>query len=245
MLERVVDQLADHPVEDHLDVRIEPLRTEVGREADFHVVHRGALVDEVLHAPRQPEVIEHVGRKVVRNLAQRTDRLVDHIGRIVDDLLLLGAAFVACQRRKRHPRRREQRPQPVVQFLREARTRLFLGAEHGREDAFVEQLPLAVKPADVLEELVGVHHADRQADRDHDPQVGEPPPGDILPAGHQQLHEPLDREQRKPHDEENPHRIVLGSPHQFEGICRRDRLDEDGDDKQDLNQHRRPDFLQI
>ena len=231
MLERVVDQFADHAIENHLDVGVVTFRTEVRRETDLHVVHRSALVDEVLHAPRQPEVIEHVGRKVVRNLAQRTDRLVDHIGRIVYDLALLGVVLLTREGRKRHFGRREQRPETVVQLLRETRPGLLLGAEHGREDTLVEQRPLTVQTVDVFEQLVGVHHADRQADRDHDPQITEPPAGNDLEARYEkQLDEAFDRQQRKAHDEKNPHRIVFGGAHQPQGIARGDALDDDGYD---------------
>ena len=181
-------------------------------------------------------------REVVRYLAQRTDRLVDHIGRIVDDLALVRRALLARKRRKRHPGRRQQRAESVVQLLREARPGLLLGAEHGRKDAFVEQLPLPVQAVDVFEQLVGVHDADRQTYRDHDPQIAEPPARHVVPAGHQQLHEPLDGEQREAHDEENPHRVVLGGAYQPQGVSRGEGLDDDRNDEQDFDQHR-PDYL--
>ena len=181
-------------------------------------------------------------REVVRYLAQRTDRLVDHIGRIVDDLALVRRALLARKHRERHPGRRQQRAESVVQLLREARPGLLLGAEHGREDAFVEQLPLPVQTVDVFEQLVGIHDADRQTYRDHDPQIAEPPARHVVPAGHQQLHEPLDGEQRKAHDEENPHRVVLGGAYQPQGVSRGEGLDDDRNDEQDFDQHR-PDYL--
>ena len=240
MLERIVYQLADHPVEDHLHVRIVTFGAEVGREADLHVVHGRTLVDEIPHAPRQSEIVEHVRRKVVRNLAQRADRLLDHIGRIVDDLALLGAALVARKGRQRHLRRREQRTQPVVQLLRETRPGLLLGTQHGRQDALVEQRPLVIQAVDILEELVRVHHPDRQADRHRDAQVGEPPARNDLHAHiHEQLHQPLDGQQREAHDEEYPHGVVLRGTHQPQGIGRRQRLDDDRDDEQDLDEHNR------
>ena len=185
-------------------------------------------------------------RKVVRDFAQRADRLVDHIGRVVDDFALIGVVLLARKGRERHPGRRKQRPEAVVELLRETRPGLLLGAEHGRQDALVEQRPLAVKPVDVFEELVGVHHADRQADRDHDAQVAEPPArNDLEPGGEEQLHEAFDREQRETYDEKNPHRIVFGGAHQPQGIARGDALDDDGDDEQDLDQHRRLFFTKI
>lgn len=153
MFERIIHQFANDTIENHLDVGIIALRAKVGRETDLHVVHRRTLSHEVLDAPRQAEIVEHMRRKVVRNFPQRADRLVDHISRITDDLLLIGRQRLPLQGRQRHTGRREQRPQPVVQILRETRPRFLLGAQHGRQDALVEQLPLAVEPGDVLESL--------------------------------------------------------------------------------------------
>ena len=105
-----------------------------------------------------------------------------------------------------------------------------------------EQLPRPVPTGDVFEQLVGVHDADRQTYRDHDPQIAEPPARHVVPAGHQQLHEPLDGEQREAHDEENPHRVVLGGAYQPQGVSRGEGLDDDRNDEQDFDQHR-PDYL--
>ena len=238
MLERVVDQLADHTVEDHLHVRVVALGSQVGGEADLRLVHRRTARHEVLHAARQAEIVEHVGREVVRNLAQRADRLVDHVGCVVDQLALRVVVLLAREGRQRHLGRREQRSQAVVQLLREARPRLLLGAQHGREDALVEELTLAVEPPDVLEEFVRIHHPHREAERHHHARVGERDARHAVAVNQHELHHAFDRQEQKTRDEKNPHRVVFGGVHQAQGVDRSHGLHRDGDDEQNFDPHR-------
>jgi len=95
VFQRVVYQLADDAIENHLDIRVVAFRVQVGRKADFHIVDSGAFVDEVLHAAHQSEIVQHVGRQIVRYFAQRADGFVDDRGRVVDDFALFVVAFVA------------------------------------------------------------------------------------------------------------------------------------------------------
>ena len=79
MFERVGNQLAHHAIHDHLYVGVVTLASQIGGERDLHLVQGGRAVDEVLYPARQSEVAQHVGREVVRYLAQRAQGLVDHI----------------------------------------------------------------------------------------------------------------------------------------------------------------------
>lgn len=77
VFERVVDQLANHAVENHLHIPFETLVTQVGREANLFVVDGRAAVDEVLNGTPQSEVLQDVGREVVRDFTHRADSLLD------------------------------------------------------------------------------------------------------------------------------------------------------------------------
>ena len=92
-------------------------------------------------------------------------------------------------------------------------------------------VPLAVEPGDVLEKLMGIHHADRHTDRNDQSQPDEHLIRQRLTVGTQELHDPFDGKERKSDGEQNPDRIVLGRTDQTDGEQSRDRLDDDGHDE--------------
>lgn len=77
VFERVVDQLADDTVENHLHILFVTLFTEVGRKANLLVVDGRATVDEVLNGTPQSEVLQNVWREVVRDFTHRAYGLLD------------------------------------------------------------------------------------------------------------------------------------------------------------------------
>ena len=124
-----------------------------------------------------------------------------------------------------------------MQLLREERAHLLLGTQRGSQLTSVVELSLVVQSVDIDEELVGIHHTNREADRDHEAHLDGEIVRNIHAACGQQLNGSLDREERETDDEEDPDRVILRGTHQLQGIDGGYGLQGDGDDEQYLNQH--------
>lgn len=124
-----------------------------------------------------------------------------------------------------------------MQLFREERAHLLLGTQRGSQLTAVVELSLVVQSIDIDEEFVGIHHTNREADRNYQTHLD----GEVVGHGHsacgQQLDGSLDREERETDDEEDPDRVVLCGTHQLQGIDGCYGLKGDGDDEQYLNQH--------
>ena len=164
VLERIVDQLAHHAVDDDFDIRIEPFGMQVCAEIDIELLEHRTFADEIADAALQSEIVEHLRRKVVRDLPQRTYRLIHHGRRRREYFTLLGGMLALCQHRHRHLDRRKQRSQTVMQFAGELGAGLLFGTQHGSQDAFVGQFALMCKAVDVVEQFADVEHSDRYTD---------------------------------------------------------------------------------
>ena len=118
VLDAVVYQLADDPIENHLDVGIETLGMQIGRKMNLHAAVRQPA-DKIGHGASQSEVFQNMRAQIDRNLAQTADGLVDYVAGVSQNLAAALVGLIGRQRRNGHLGRREQRPQPVVQILRE------------------------------------------------------------------------------------------------------------------------------
>ena len=241
MLDAVVYQLADDPIENHFDVGIETLGMQIGRKMNLHAAVRQPA-DKIGHGASQSEVFQNMRAQIDRNLAQTADGLVDYVAGVSQNLAAALVGLIGRQRRNGHLGRREQRPQPVVQILRETQPLFFLGAQHGIQYAALADPALVLGTGDVVENPLDEQHAERDAERRDDAHPHEKlrrQAQDRLQARDLdvfgQAHK---RHARKSHREQHPRKIVLGPAYQADRDDGGHDLQYDGNDQQNFDNHK-------
>lgn len=131
VLQNVVDKFLDHPEDDQLVLRLQPLPVIMEPRTGIHAARTADLLEKIVDRRFQAKIFEGRGHQAVGDIPDQLDSIVDNLFGIVDALKLGSLVKVHEILVQIKPRRGEQRARIVMQIGGDPLALLLLQTDRG------------------------------------------------------------------------------------------------------------------